>query len=53
MFFYGENAYSETYDTDYRRSVSYVALYWITLKLKLNPPGKKGEISGARISSGQ
>jgi hypothetical protein len=53
MFFYGENAYSEAYDTDYRRSVSYVALYWITLRLKLNPPGKEGEISGARISSGQ
>ena len=53
MFFYGENAYSEAYDTDYRRSVSYVALYWITLRLKLNSPGKEGEISGARISSGQ
>ena len=53
MFFYGENAYSEAYDTDYRRRVSYVALYWITLRLKLNPPGKEGEISGARISSGQ
>jgi cyclopropane fatty-acyl-phospholipid synthase-like methyltransferase len=34
MFFYGEDAYSEEYDADYRRSVSYVVLYWITLKLK-------------------
>ncbi len=38
MSFYGENAYSEEYDADYRRSVSYVALYWITLRLKSNPP---------------
>ena len=53
MFFYGENAYSEDYDSDYRRSVSYVALYWITLRLKLNPPGKEGEISGARIAAGR
>lgn len=37
MSFYGENAYSEEYDADYRRSVSYVALYWITLRLKSNP----------------
>ena len=43
MFFYGENAYSEDYDTDYRRSVSYVTLYWITLRLKSNPLGKEGE----------
>ena len=53
MFFYGENAYSEDYDSDYRRSVSYVALYWITLRLKLDPPGKEGEISGARIAAGR
>ena len=37
MSFYGENAYNEEYDADYRRSVSYVALYWITLRLKSNP----------------
>lgn len=36
MSFYGENAYSEEYDSDYRRSVSYVTLYWITLRLKSN-----------------
>lgn len=36
MSFYGENAYSEEYDADYRRSVSYVTLYWITLRLKSN-----------------
>ena len=53
MFFYGENAYSEDYDADYRRNVSHVALYWITLRLKLNPLGKEGEISGALISSGR
>lgn len=40
MSFYGENAYSEEYDADYRRSVSYVALYWITLRLKSNPAGE-------------
>ena len=43
MSFYGENAYSEEYDTDYRRSVSYVTLYWITLRLKSNPLGKDCE----------
>jgi len=43
MSFYGENAYSEEYDVDYRRSVSYVALYWITLRLKSNPLWKDGE----------
>lgn len=43
MSFYGENAYSEEYDTDYRRSVSYVTLYWITLRLKSNQLGKDGE----------
>ncbi len=43
MSFYGANAYSEEYDADYRRSVSYVALYWITLRLKSNPLGKDGE----------
>jgi hypothetical protein len=34
MFFYGENAYRDEYDADYRRSVSRVLLYWITLVLK-------------------
>ena len=34
MFFYGDNAYSNDYDADYRKSVSYVLLYWITLELK-------------------
>jgi len=43
MSFYGENVYSEEYDADYRRSVSYVTLYWITLRLKSNPLGKDGE----------
>jgi len=43
MSFYGENAYSEEYDADYRRSVSYVTLYWITLRLKSNPLGKEGK----------
>jgi len=43
MSFYGENAYSEEYDADYRQSVSYVTLYWITLRLKSNPLGKDGE----------
>ena len=32
MFFYGENAYSLDYDPDFRRSVTRVVLYWITLQ---------------------
>ena len=38
MFFYGDNAYSNEYDADYRKRVSYVLLYWITLKLKPQHP---------------
>ncbi|MBN2293028.1 MAG: class I SAM-dependent methyltransferase [Pirellulales bacterium] len=34
MFFYGDNPYSNEYDANYRKGVSYVLLYWITLKLK-------------------
>jgi cyclopropane fatty-acyl-phospholipid synthase-like methyltransferase len=34
MYFYGENAYSDDYDSDYRRRVSRVLLYWITLGKK-------------------
>lgn len=34
MFFYGDNAYSRKYDPAYRRSVSFVILYWVTLELK-------------------
>ena len=34
MFFYGDNEYSEKYDADYRRTVSGVLLYWVTLRLK-------------------
>lgn len=33
MFFYGKNAYSEKYDLDYRKQVSFVSLYWATLEL--------------------
>lgn len=33
MFFYGEDAYSPEYDAEYRRKVSRVLLYWITLEL--------------------
>ena len=32
MFFYGDNAYSPEYDADYRKSVSRVLLYWVTLE---------------------
>ncbi|MGD9853409.1 MAG: cyclopropane-fatty-acyl-phospholipid synthase family protein [Planctomycetaceae bacterium] len=32
MHFYGENAYSEEYDAEYRRQASWVLLYWITLQ---------------------
>ena len=38
MFFYGDNAYSHEYDADYRKSVSRVLLYWITLKRKHDQP---------------
>lgn len=34
MFFYGDDAYSRNYDPDYRKRVSFVLLYWITLELK-------------------
>jgi len=34
MFFYGDNAYSKQYDAEYRKHVSYVLLFWITLKHK-------------------
>jgi hypothetical protein len=34
MFFYGKNAYSPEYDVAYRKSVSRVLLYWITLERK-------------------
>jgi hypothetical protein len=37
MFFYGENAYSDDYDPERRRSVSRVLLYWITLQKKRPP----------------
>jgi cyclopropane fatty-acyl-phospholipid synthase-like methyltransferase len=33
MFFYGENAYSPRYDPEYRKRVSWVLLYWITLEM--------------------
>jgi len=38
MFFYGDNAYSEEYDAEYRKKVSFVLLYWITLRLKPHTP---------------
>jgi len=37
MFFYGDNANSEEYDAEYRKKVSFVLLYWITLRLKADP----------------
>jgi cyclopropane fatty-acyl-phospholipid synthase-like methyltransferase len=43
MFFYGDNAYSPGYDAEYRKSVSYVLLYWITLEKK---PDAKAEREG-------
>jgi hypothetical protein len=41
MYFYGENAYSAEYDLDYRKSVSRVVLYWITME------GKPREVTQA------
>jgi hypothetical protein len=37
MFFYGDDAYSEAYDSEYRKRVSFVLLYWITLELTPAP----------------
>lgn len=37
MFYYGDDAYGRNYDPDYRKRVSYVLLYWITLELKPAP----------------
>jgi hypothetical protein len=34
MEFYGDDPYSERYDADFRRRVSWVTLFWITLKRK-------------------
>ncbi|HEY2881067.1 MAG TPA: hypothetical protein VGJ15_01510, partial [Pirellulales bacterium] len=34
MFFYGDNAYSPVYDAEYRKRVSHVVLYWITLRMR-------------------
>ena len=34
MFLYGANAYSTEYDAEYRRKVSHVILYWMTLELR-------------------
>jgi cyclopropane fatty-acyl-phospholipid synthase-like methyltransferase len=42
MFLYGENAYSPEYDAAYRKSVSRVLLYWITLERKAQAVGDAG-----------
>lgn len=34
MFLYGDNPYSDQYDSEYRKQVSWVLLLWITLQLK-------------------
>jgi hypothetical protein len=34
MYFYGENPYRRSYNAEYRKRVSFVLLYWITLELK-------------------
>ena len=36
MFFYGDNAYSESYDSEFRKHASFVLLYWATLQLSPN-----------------
>ena len=48
MVFYGDNAYSEDYDAEYRKSVSHVLLYWITLQLKRSPGEKLGVAASPR-----
>jgi len=43
MWFYGDDPYSERYDAEYRRGVSWVVLYWITLCRKQSawPPQQR------------
>ena len=46
MVFYGDNPYSEEYDAAYRKRVSYVLLFWITLQLK-KPSGEKPKLAAS------
>lgn len=39
MFLYGENPYSTKYDAEYRKTVSHVVLYWITLQRRAQSAG--------------
>ncbi len=34
MYFYGDNAYDNNYDPEYRKKVSYVLLFWVTFELR-------------------
>jgi cyclopropane fatty-acyl-phospholipid synthase-like methyltransferase len=34
MYFYGDNAYDNNYDLEYRKKVSYVLLFWVTFELR-------------------
>jgi cyclopropane fatty-acyl-phospholipid synthase-like methyltransferase len=58
MFFYGDDSYSDGYDADFRRRVSYVLLYWITFERNPEPAleGSRGSSrhpeQEGRISSG-
>lgn len=49
MFFYGDKPYSPKYDPDYRKRVSFVLLYWITLELKLRSRAVGGGIFEAEL----
>lgn len=44
MYFYGDNAYDNTYDTEYRKKVSFVLLFWVTLALKKTGIKKEQEL---------
>ncbi|MGE0607344.1 MAG: cyclopropane-fatty-acyl-phospholipid synthase family protein [Pirellulales bacterium] len=50
MFFYGENAYSEEYDPEYRRQVSRVLLYWITLESNRRPSASTNAETGQKAN---
>jgi len=57
MFFYGENAFSNDYDPEYRRRVSWVLLYWITLEQKRQASDKPrlaevGQRNASTLESG-
>lgn len=50
MAFYGDDPYSPEYDVEYRKRVSYVLLYWITLEKK-PPPARERDVTELTAAS--